>query len=170
MLLWIKDSDGTHSLQRIHCWASDEMLNFSKSDEETNPSTSQLAWRWGHFNVIFNFWMNYSVSMTCEASACCCVRADDTHGSLLSLWIRDVLWRGTAVLSGALSVCRSRLSQAALGNGAVSGWLVSATLLSRVPACPAKSSVWRCSPVWGLENHTGSGLLTWCNAAPCTLS
>ncbi len=24
-------TDGTHSLQKIHCWASDEMLNFSKS-------------------------------------------------------------------------------------------------------------------------------------------
>ncbi len=29
-------SDGTHSLQRIHWWASDGMLHFSKSDEETN--------------------------------------------------------------------------------------------------------------------------------------
>ncbi len=28
-------SDGTHSLQSIHCWASDAMLHFSKSDEET---------------------------------------------------------------------------------------------------------------------------------------
>ncbi len=92
--------------------------------------------------------MNYSVSMSREASKCSCVRTDDeTHGSVLSLWIRDVLWRGTAVLSGALSICPSRLSQAALGNGAVSGWLVSATLLSRVPACPVKSSVWSGSPV-----------------------
>ncbi len=33
-------SDGTHSLQRIHCWASDGMIHFSKSDEETNSSTS----------------------------------------------------------------------------------------------------------------------------------
>ncbi len=32
-LLWCFDShsDGTHSLQRIHWWASDVMLNFSKS-------------------------------------------------------------------------------------------------------------------------------------------
>ncbi len=29
-------SDGTHSLQRIHWWASDAMLHFSKSDKETN--------------------------------------------------------------------------------------------------------------------------------------
>ncbi len=29
-------SDGTHSLQRIHWWASDVMLNFSNSNEETN--------------------------------------------------------------------------------------------------------------------------------------
>ncbi len=32
-------SDGTHSLQSIHCWASDVMLHFSKSDEDTNSST-----------------------------------------------------------------------------------------------------------------------------------
>ncbi len=31
-------SDGTHSLQRIHCWDTDAMLHFSKSDEETNSS------------------------------------------------------------------------------------------------------------------------------------
>ncbi len=31
-------SDGTHSLQSIHWLASDEMLHFSKSDEEKNSS------------------------------------------------------------------------------------------------------------------------------------
>ncbi len=31
-------SDGTHSLQRNHWWASDGMLHFSKSDEETTSS------------------------------------------------------------------------------------------------------------------------------------
>ncbi len=36
-------SDGTHSLQRIHQWASKGMLHFSKSDEETNSSTSWMA-------------------------------------------------------------------------------------------------------------------------------
>ncbi len=35
-------SDGTHSLQSIHWRASDVMLNFSKSDEETNSSTSWM--------------------------------------------------------------------------------------------------------------------------------
>ncbi len=34
-------SDGTHPLQSIYWWASDVMLHFSKSDEETNSSTSQ---------------------------------------------------------------------------------------------------------------------------------
>ncbi len=52
-------SDGTHSLQCIHCWASDEMLHFSKSDEETNSSTSCMAWLWTHFQDIFMFvWFN----------------------------------------------------------------------------------------------------------------
>ncbi len=49
-------SDGTHSLQRIHCWASESMLHFSKSDEETN---SYLWWPEGEHT--FSKWMvNYS--------------------------------------------------------------------------------------------------------------
>ncbi len=48
-------SDGTHSLQRIHWWASDAMLHFSKSDEETNSSTSWMAWEWAHFQKMFIF-------------------------------------------------------------------------------------------------------------------
>ncbi len=46
-------SDGTHSLQRIHCWASDVMLHLS--DKETNSSTSWMAWGWGHIQLIFIF-------------------------------------------------------------------------------------------------------------------
>ncbi len=37
--LFVSHSDGTHSLQSIHWGASDVMLHFSKSDEETNSST-----------------------------------------------------------------------------------------------------------------------------------
>ncbi len=48
-------SDGTHSLQRIHCWDTDAVTHFSKSDEETNSSTSWLAWGWGCFQQIFIF-------------------------------------------------------------------------------------------------------------------
>ncbi len=50
-------SDGTHSLQRIHWWASDGMLHFSKSDEETNSSPSWMPWGWGHFlkKIIFGW-------------------------------------------------------------------------------------------------------------------
>ncbi len=56
-LLWCfyqSHSDGTHSLQRIHWWASDVMLNFS--DEETNSFTSWMTWGWVHFQQIFIFW------------------------------------------------------------------------------------------------------------------
>ncbi len=35
-------SDGTHSLQSIHCWDTDAETHFSKSDEETNSSTSWM--------------------------------------------------------------------------------------------------------------------------------
>ncbi len=54
-------SDGTHSLQRIHCWANDVMLHFSKSDEETNSPTSWMTWEW----VYFKFWLNYSFKNDC---------------------------------------------------------------------------------------------------------
>ncbi len=46
------NSDGTHSLQSIHWWASDVMLHFSKSDEETNSSTSWMTWGWEKFQQI----------------------------------------------------------------------------------------------------------------------
>ncbi len=55
-------SDGTHSLQRIHCWASDLLLHFSKSDEKTNSSTSWMIWGRVHFhfgNYYFKSIYNY---------------------------------------------------------------------------------------------------------------
>ncbi len=46
-------SDGTHSLQRIHWWASDIMLNFSKicSDDETPSGYSRSRRVWGIFEL-----------------------------------------------------------------------------------------------------------------------
>ncbi len=57
MFLSDSHSDGTHSLQSIHCWDSDVMLDFSKSDEETNSSLSWMPWGWVHFqrNNIFGW-------------------------------------------------------------------------------------------------------------------
>ncbi len=43
-------SDGTHSLQRIHWWASDVMLNFSKSDEK--QTHLHLGWPKGEYIFI----------------------------------------------------------------------------------------------------------------------
>ncbi len=39
----------------IHCWDSDVMLHFSRSDEETNSSTSRMAWGWVKFHQMFIF-------------------------------------------------------------------------------------------------------------------
>ncbi len=47
--------DGSHSLQRIHWWASSLVLHFSKADEETNLSTSWMAREWINFHQIFIF-------------------------------------------------------------------------------------------------------------------
>ncbi len=42
--LFDSHSDGTHSLQSIHCWESDVKLYFSESDHET------IAWGLVHFH------------------------------------------------------------------------------------------------------------------------
>ncbi len=55
MFLSDSHSDGTHSLQSIHCWTSDGMLHFSKYDEETNSSTSRTSWEWGVLQLISIF-------------------------------------------------------------------------------------------------------------------
>ncbi len=56
--------DGTHSLQRIHWWASDAMMNFSKSVLMKNQTHLHLGWPEGkyckflanfHFSVIYSF-------------------------------------------------------------------------------------------------------------------
>ncbi len=50
-------SDGTHSLQTIHCWTSDVMLRFSKSVLIKEPKTSKswVTWGWLNLQQIFIF-------------------------------------------------------------------------------------------------------------------
>ncbi len=78
-------SDGTHSLQRIHWWASHVMLHFSKSDEEKN--SSRMTWGWVHVQLILFFcWIislivtqhfcvaqNSVKQMICRHAVCCCL-------------------------------------------------------------------------------------------------
>ncbi len=45
-LLSDSHSDGTHSLQSIHCWDTDAVMHFYKPDEETNSSWSWMTWVW----------------------------------------------------------------------------------------------------------------------------
>ncbi len=59
-------SDGTHSLQSIHCWSSEGLLHFSKSDEERNSSTSCMAWGWAHFQPIFTFGWTIPLNTCCD--------------------------------------------------------------------------------------------------------
>ncbi len=51
-------SDGTHSLRRIHWWASDVMLHFSKS-VLMKKQTHLLILRDSIFSANFQFWVNY---------------------------------------------------------------------------------------------------------------
>ncbi len=65
--LFDSHSDGTHSLQSIHCWDTDAMLHFSKSDEETNSSTSWMIWRWSHFQQSFIFGWTFPLNFHTQA-------------------------------------------------------------------------------------------------------
>ncbi len=47
-----------HPFTAEHPLMSDVMLHFSKSDEETNSSTSWMAWWWAH-SANFHFWVKY---------------------------------------------------------------------------------------------------------------
>ncbi len=54
-------SDGTHSLQRIHWWASVVMLNLTKSVPIKKQTHLYLGWPEGEYIFMnVNFWMNYS--------------------------------------------------------------------------------------------------------------
>ncbi len=54
-------SDGTHSLQWIHWWASDIMLNSSKSVPMKKQTHLHLIWpEMSTFSVNIHFWLNYS--------------------------------------------------------------------------------------------------------------
>ncbi len=54
-------SDGTHSLQRIHWWASNAIFLQTCSDEETNPSW--IARGWVICQLFFNFCVNYTLTI-----------------------------------------------------------------------------------------------------------
>ncbi len=52
MFLSAAHSDGTHPLKRIHWWASDVMLNFSKSVLMKKQTTSWMAWEWVNIHFL----------------------------------------------------------------------------------------------------------------------
>ncbi len=55
-------SDGIHSLQRIHWWASNAEFLQICSDKETNSSISWTARWWTNIQHIFMFWVNCSIN------------------------------------------------------------------------------------------------------------
>ncbi len=52
-------SDGTHSLQRIHCWDSDAVLYFSKTVHMKKQTRLQVSKWVGECSANFHFWVNY---------------------------------------------------------------------------------------------------------------
>ncbi len=53
MFLSDSHSDGTHSLQSIHCWDTDAVMHFYKPDEETNSSWSRMTSEWVYSQIMF---------------------------------------------------------------------------------------------------------------------
>ncbi len=101
VLLWCfiscldSHSDGTHSLQRIHWWASDAMLHFSKS-VLMNSSTSWMTWEW----VYFNLWMNYAFQSLNFVfyKICFCFWAFEILLSCWCFFVFDRLWSLVAII------------------------------------------------------------------------
>ncbi len=83
-------SDGTHSLQSIHCWDTDAETHFYKPDEETNSSTSCMSWGWAHFQQMLIFsklllehkpfsagFMSLNTVLVCVCVCVCVVDVDE---------------------------------------------------------------------------------------------
>ncbi len=89
-------SDGTHSLQRIHWWASDAMLNLFKSVPLKKQTQIETFWSKVSANV---FWVNYSFNISFLNNEWQAKRKGDkridwcTTGLLVTLWAIDRLGR-----------------------------------------------------------------------------
>ncbi len=57
-------SDGTHSLQRIHWWASNVMLHFSKPFQIKKLIYILDGWKVSTFSENFHFWVNNSFQIS----------------------------------------------------------------------------------------------------------
>ncbi len=103
----VSHSDGTHSLQSIHCSDSDAMLHFSKSDEETNSSTSWMIWGWAHFQQMFFF--GWTTPLTyCKGTAVSgCILTN--HGCVtvrsLSVFLYQILASDWAQAEASFHLC-----------------------------------------------------------------
>ncbi len=81
-----------------HLMRCDAMLHFSKSDEETNSSTSWMVWKWAHFQSIFIFgWTGPLMSVSLMLY---------DHVLYCMLWIYD--WFSLQFVSGLHWLCRPK--------------------------------------------------------------
>ncbi len=81
MFLSDSHSDGTHSLQSIHCWNT-----FLQIWWETNSSTSWMAWGWVNYQQISIFgWTILLVNIICNTvffCCCCCFSVEAMQNTL----------------------------------------------------------------------------------------
>ncbi len=111
--------DGTHSLQSIHCWNSDAMLHFSKSDEETNSSTSWLTWDWRCFQrkMSQDSWNYINVRIKTQT-----LKVSVTSSPVITLGLKD---EGLSVANYYNHCCVLKLSWMHLWNFLVcASWVI----------------------------------------------
>ncbi len=91
-------SDGTHSLQRIHRWANDVMLHFSKSDlMKKNSSISWMAWGWVHFQQIFILRWTIPLRFSEQCCTLLILKLDLYHFSPIICWKTSTVWNNAVL-------------------------------------------------------------------------
>ncbi len=81
-------SDGTHSLQRIHWWAIDVMLNFSKSVLMKKQIHPHLGWSEGEVNCQQIFSFGWTIPLTSSVYCVLYYFLFQNHHLSFSIWFR----------------------------------------------------------------------------------
>ncbi len=143
-------SDGTHSLQSIHCWESHVMLHFFTSFQNNKL-----------IHLYFHFWVKYSFNHWCSCG-------NGTHRAFL--WLADdapsefphLDWaRSLNQNSPVLDAAAGRSAHTAQWWSALAGWRRAAPS----PALASYRSTYRAPPYTPLNR--GKWVQNWVLTSPC---